>query len=224
MSATIEVEDDNGDHVTSFAGCEVRAYDPRQGIGPTGQVAYRIEPEETWVPTAFAETLRLLRTLTDDAVAPQIEALVIGCWCGESEQTSAPVVDLLVERAPRLTALRAIYLGDIIPEEDEISWICQGDCAPLLTAFPALEHLRVRAPGQFLAPGRHRSPGDPAEALLAAPAIKGLERLDLHHNFLTPPVVERLLGLGIPELETDPEDAEEEEDEGVIYRYPAVGE
>jgi hypothetical protein len=43
-----------------------------------------------------------------------------------------------------LTNLRAIFLGDITYEENEISWIEQSDVSPLLRAYPALEVSRVR--------------------------------------------------------------------------------
>ncbi|MFN8512832.1 MAG: hypothetical protein U0841_09645 [Chloroflexia bacterium] len=42
---------------------------------------------------------------------------------------------------PRLTAL---FFGDIIVEESEISWIEQTDVSPLLAAFPQLEIFGVR--------------------------------------------------------------------------------
>ncbi|MBL4850516.1 MAG: hypothetical protein JKY65_33785 [Planctomycetes bacterium] len=40
--------------------------------------------------------------------------------------------------------LEAIYLGDIVQEEAEVSWIMHGDWGPILSAFPKLEHWRVR--------------------------------------------------------------------------------
>ena len=44
----------------------------------------------------------------------------------------------------KLSGLRAIFLGDIIYEENEISWIEQSDVSPLLQAYPKLEVLRIR--------------------------------------------------------------------------------
>jgi hypothetical protein len=57
---------------------------------------------------------------------------------------AAEVVRALVAARDRLPSLRALFLGDIIFEECEISWINQTDVSPLLRAYPALEHLRVR--------------------------------------------------------------------------------
>jgi hypothetical protein len=40
--------------------------------------------------------------------------------------------------------VKAIFLGDIIADECEISWIQQSDVAPLLHAYPQLEQFYVR--------------------------------------------------------------------------------
>lgn len=64
---------------------------------------------------------------------------------GESyEETSAYPIGLVVAAADRLTSLRAIFVGDLVAEEAEISWIEQSDVTALLTAFPDLTHLGVR--------------------------------------------------------------------------------
>jgi hypothetical protein len=50
----------------------------------------------------------------------------------------------LVKNRASLPKLAAIYLGDIVSEENEISWIQQTDLSPLLEAFPSLQLLRAR--------------------------------------------------------------------------------
>ena len=59
-------------------------------------------------------------------------------------QGAALVVQGLIAARDRVPNLRALFLGDIIYEECEISWINQTDMSPLLRAYPALEHFRVR--------------------------------------------------------------------------------
>ena len=54
-----------------------------------------------------------------------------------------------------LPALTAIYLGDVVREECEMSWINQSDVSPLLEAFPHLQYLRTRG-GEGLALGSPR--------------------------------------------------------------------
>jgi hypothetical protein len=89
-----------------------------------------------------------------------------------------------------LPNLTAIFLGDIIIEENEISWINQSDVSPLFTAYPALEHFRVRG-GNGLIVGsiRHErlksliieSGGLPAQVVrdVAAATLPALEHLEL---------------------------------------------
>lgn len=86
------------------------------------------------------------------------DALVIGYWQGDDSQgSSQEVVEALVTYAERFPNLRALFLGDIISEENEISWINQSDLSALWPAFPNLEHLQVRG-GTDLALGRFEAP------------------------------------------------------------------
>jgi hypothetical protein len=57
---------------------------------------------------------------------------------------SKDAIQALVDARTKLPGLRGVFLGDIISEENEISWINQSDISPLLTAYPQLEHLAVR--------------------------------------------------------------------------------
>ncbi|MFD7503578.1 STM4015 family protein [Streptomyces sp. NPDC059850] len=87
---------------------------------------------------------RFERFLT--TVAPsRVRALIIGQWGeAEEEDDSAMIVDLLVAAKDRLTALEAVFIGDLEPEEAEISWIQQSDVTPVLDAYPGLRELGIR--------------------------------------------------------------------------------
>ncbi|MBH5337852.1 STM4015 family protein [Streptomyces pactum] len=74
----------------------------------------------------------------------RVRALIIGQWGEAYDNDSRLVVDLLVAAADRLTALEAVFLADITPEEQEISWIEQSDVTPVLAAYPGLVELGVR--------------------------------------------------------------------------------
>lgn len=172
-------------HIDTFAGLAVRAYQAGE-VGDTdpAAVAWRIDTDYDGGAETFQE--RLTSFLAEDW-AGQVRALVIGEW-GESYDTDAPI-EKLVAAAATLTGLRALFLGEMTYEENEISWIQQGDVTPLLVAYPALEVLRVRgADGLALTPMRHEtlrelafeSGGLPAAVVLAAgecdlPALRHLE-------------------------------------------------
>lgn len=90
-------------------------------------------------------------------IAPaSVESLVIGAWADGPETNPQDYLDGLVARKDELGALRALFVGDITYEENEISWILQGDYAALLQAFQKLEVLRIRGSEQLvLAPFDH---------------------------------------------------------------------
>ncbi|WP_216895145.1 STM4015 family protein [Nocardia alni] len=109
-------------------------------------VAWRVgieswDAQESW-PACFERFLEAVDT-------EKVGAIVVGCWADESDGESGEVIRAFVAARDRLPALRAIFLGDIVSEENEISWICQSGVSPLLEAFPLLEEFGVRG-GQYL--------------------------------------------------------------------------
>lgn len=86
-----------------------------------------------------------LEELLEADGSDRLESLVIGAWHGDdTDADPAALVESLVAARGRLKSLRHIFFGDIIAEENEISWIHLTDLAPLLNAYPLLEHLTVR--------------------------------------------------------------------------------
>lgn len=125
------------DHMTRWFDLPVEDYQPGAGYGTTIQrFGFSYENEDDFDPEALA-------TYLADPRAASIKALVFG-MPGEAGETFDDVIRILVENAPRLTSLRGIFLGDILQEENEMSWIEQGDIGLILAAFPNLEELRVR--------------------------------------------------------------------------------
>ncbi|WP_431921310.1 STM4015 family protein [Nonomuraea jabiensis] len=96
------------------------------------------------------------RTFFDRADAAAVTAIVIGDW--EFGTSSAPIVERLCQEAPRLPALRSLFLGAISSMNCEISWIQQCDVTPLLQAYPQLERLDVLGgSGLAVHPVRHEA-------------------------------------------------------------------
>jgi hypothetical protein len=140
------------EYLTAFAGLPVVAAEDKRDPADPSAVAWRIDMEDFEADleeftAAFEQVLR-----RSGPAGPT--ALIIGQW-GSAYDTAFPV-DLLIEAAPRLGGLRALFIGEMGSEQCEISWIQQGDITGLLAAFPALEHLWVRgAEGLALTPVRH---------------------------------------------------------------------
>ncbi|GAA0917230.1 STM4015 family protein [Streptomyces thermoalcalitolerans] len=126
-----------------------------------------------------------------DSVDPAgVRAIVVGAWVEPSQCDSREVVQHLVDARDRLTALRAVFIGDIEMEEAEISWIMQSDVTPVLEAYPLLEELGVRGGTDLRFPAvrhqhlrtlRFETGGLPGEVVrgVAASELPALEHLEM---------------------------------------------
>ena len=112
---------------------------------------------------------------------------MIGAWDGGFEGTdSEAAVEALVNARAAFPALKALFLGDIVSEETEISWINQCDVSPLFDAFPELEEFRVRG-AQGLSLGR--------------PSHANLRKLTVECGGLPGAVVREVAAADLPKLE-----------------------
>ncbi|WP_084958525.1 STM4015 family protein [Thermoactinospora rubra] len=141
------------EHLSQFHGLPVRW--PEDGSDPAA-FAWRVSGEPYEDEPSITEAFETFFKTVD---ASRVRAIVVGTWGWAHNDDRADVpVRLLAEAAPRLPALEAIFLGDYVSEESEISWIGQDDVTPLLTAYPRLRRLDVRGgDGLALAPVTHES-------------------------------------------------------------------
>ena len=131
------------EHVTTFDGKAVQDFAGPGSIGDLAGTAPRVRCEYDGEHTVA----QYLGQLLEEPGATAMEALVIGLWLenGEAYQVSPqPAIDLLVARRAGLPALRALFIGDIISEENEMSWIRQGDMSSIWAAFPKLQTFYAR--------------------------------------------------------------------------------
>ena len=146
------------EHIKEFAGKPVFEWDPEKGVADPDAsvfkigVRYRRNASEVWIDK-FAAFL-------EHPASAQATGLVVGLWTDTFSRTdneAEQVVEALVAARERLRSVTAIFFGDIISEEWEVSWIRQTDVSPLLAAYPALEHFAVRG-GNGLSLGTPRLP------------------------------------------------------------------
>ncbi|MBB1243423.1 STM4015 family protein [Streptomyces durbertensis] len=126
-----------------------------------------------------------------DSVDPAgVRAVVVGAWGEVCDDNSSVVVRRLVDARDRLTALRAVFVGDLEMEESEISWIEQSDVTPVLEAYPLLEEFGIRGGTGLRFPAvrheglrtlRFEAGGLPGEVVrgVVASGFPALERLEL---------------------------------------------
>ena len=143
------------------------------------------EPENSTLvdngPVPFASFLK-------EESVDQVQALIIGVWTevAGNETAAADIATALAAASAQLPALRALFFGDIIGEESEISWIHQSDMGSLVKALPQLEEFRVRG-GEGL-----------SFAGLESPALKSL---GVETGGLSKTVVAQILAADLPSLE-----------------------
>ena len=141
-------------HLTEFAGRPVHQFEPGAALPADPRaVAWRVassEDDDNWENIASPSFQRRFEAFLDTVDPASVTALVLGSW-GYAAFNEAPIAQLCAA-APRLTGLRALFFGDMVSEECEISWIRQGDVTPILDAYPELEVLRVRGSEPYSAP------------------------------------------------------------------------
>ncbi|NJQ17375.1 STM4015 family protein [Streptomyces bohaiensis] len=179
-------------HLDTFHDLPVRRFGPpsadHSGVTDHGSVAWRVHVDPYGdEEEAFTEAFGRFRETVE---LEQVSALVIGSWGEVYDSDSSQVVESILAVKDRLTSLRALFIGDLVLEEAEISWIEQSDLTPLLEAFPALEVLGIRGGTDLvLKPVEHAAlrtllietgglPGEVARAV-GDSRFPALERLEL---------------------------------------------
>jgi hypothetical protein len=133
-----------GENLEQFKGRPVVDWKPDESKVDFGANAIRIRVEYDEADEGITAPQRLSELLEENG-SDKIESLVIGTWePQDTGEDSSEVVEALVAARAGLPNLRNLFIGDIMMEECEISWIRQSDMSPLLSAFPNLEHLTVR--------------------------------------------------------------------------------
>jgi hypothetical protein len=129
---------------------------PGEPAPDSGAVAWRISGS-SWPDGTYEDIVDAFDAFFEQADASHVTAIVIGEWA-DCYKTSVPIVERLVQEAPRLPALRSLFLGAISSDYSEISWIQQTDVTPILEAYPRLERFEVRGgTGLRLRPIRHEA-------------------------------------------------------------------
>jgi len=132
------------DHTQEFVGKPVVEWKPPATIDDPVQSAYRIALDYDEAEAGKRWEDRFAAFLAQPQ-SNRVTAIVVGVWGDTSPlPNSANVVNTLVAAREKLPDLTALFIGDIVGEEFEISWIEQTDMAPIFNAYPALEHFRVR--------------------------------------------------------------------------------
>ena len=134
------------ENLTEFCGLRVYDYKKPGELQNPASMAPRVrcdyDENETLVD--------YLTMLLEEPGIGAVHGIVLGLWMENGEAfdvTPASTIELLVANSARLPALKALFVGDIISEENEVSWIINSDMSALWGAFPQLEGFGVRGGG-----------------------------------------------------------------------------
>ncbi|GAA1611663.1 STM4015 family protein [Actinoplanes couchii] len=145
---------DNDDHLSSFAGLPALEYYSGLPVADPAAVAWRLSWGGMWTggcPCSTCEEDRRRRPeIAGRTCGMDLEGFVTE-W-GDRATTliisdgddDAPDYERIIEAITRMPRLRALFLGDVMDREAQISWVHQADVTPVLAAAPNLEHLQVR--------------------------------------------------------------------------------
>src|SRR5690349_15720355 len=95
-------------HITTFAGLQVREYVEGTPVDDPAAVAWRIEDPDYEGSGVFSARLTALAA---EPWADRVTALILGSW--GSTYDSSPPLDLIIEAAPKLPALTALFIGEL---------------------------------------------------------------------------------------------------------------
>jgi hypothetical protein len=187
-----------------------RAYPELEHFGVRGSTELKIGlVQHSRLKSLIVECGGLPATILKEVLGSQFPALEkLELWLGDGNYgADATVADL----QPLLSGNLFPKLYSLGLRDSEIA----DDVAIALAGAPLTKRIKVLD----LSLGNLSDKG--AEALLASPAVAALEKLDLHHHYLSDPVISRLNQLG-PQIDASEKKDADEEDEG--SRYVAVGE
>lgn len=132
------------EHEKSVNGIPVQEFKVEDQVTNLSGAAWRISID--W--DAYEDGVKFLdrfAKMLDTPGIEDVEAFIVGCWEGGAEgDDNAGVVEALVAARDKLSSLKYLFIGDILQEECEVSWIIQTDLSPLFLAFPNLETFKVR--------------------------------------------------------------------------------
>ncbi|MFY7065559.1 STM4015 family protein [Nocardiopsis changdeensis] len=164
------------------------SYEPLfRALADPGSYAWRLRTVSPRYRRPFETLPEYLDRFTSLVPGKKLRALVVGNLVEDEDDMDAErVVGELVRRAGGWPEVRSLFFGEVLQQENEISWIDLCDLAPLVAAFPKLRRLVVR--------------GGSRELGLRLPEHRWLRELTVESGGLRPEVVRDVCASDLPGL------------------------
>ncbi|MCL2388280.1 MAG: STM4015 family protein [Defluviitaleaceae bacterium] len=93
---------------------------------------------------------KLAEEILNDPELPNVKSIVIGMWNHEIGDTPPDeILEMMVANKEKFQHVESLYVGAMSFEENEISWIVQGDYEDLLNALPNLKSLKIKGSNEL---------------------------------------------------------------------------
>jgi hypothetical protein len=130
------------DYKTHFAGKTIIDWEPGD---PIPDPATTIPRFRTSWSSQSQGGLDKFELFIADPASSSVNGFVFGMMSTDSaEYYPGLSMEVLLEHKEHFPHLTTLFLGDIVMEESEISWIGLSDISALFTAYPQLEHFGIR--------------------------------------------------------------------------------
>jgi hypothetical protein len=184
------------DYRSRFAGLPVvdfpfRRADPLPEVEPDA-VAWRLRLEISMDDENHNDFAERFTAFLEQVDVSRVRALVIGMTAYMERFDSELAVRLLAEHAAAFPSLRALFLGDVVVLDAEVSWINHVDLMPVLESYPLLEELHVRG---------GEDQWNPHQGAVRPFKHEALRKLVFESGGLPPTTVRAVGESAIPELE-----------------------
>ncbi|KPL90972.1 STM4015 family protein [Herpetosiphon geysericola] len=139
------------DWIGYFGDSTLANWDAEEQFAPIGHPV-RLHLEYDYAAKSTTQTWNeYFNAWLATAEPAQTTGLVIGRWWHDTVDPGDidRVLASIINDHEQLPLLKALFVGDFTYEEWEISWIIQGDYAPVLAAFPELEYLVIRGSSEL---------------------------------------------------------------------------
>jgi hypothetical protein len=136
---------------TEFLGAELVALLEQPGFDEVAQLTWEhcyIVAARIAVPDwsyAGPDAKLVLRAIVQSPAAVRLRELTIGLLNFAGGGLEDVALELI--SAGPLAELERLFIGDFVPEQQEISWVTIGDVSPLYPFTPKLQDLRLRGAG-----------------------------------------------------------------------------
>ncbi|GHO96987.1 hypothetical protein KSF_070350 [Reticulibacter mediterranei] len=132
------------DYKTHFADKTIVDWEPGDPVPDPTTTIPRFRYSNSVLREEELAGLEKFEQFLTDPTSSTTTGFVFGMHDVDAEDYTVPIIEILIKHKDHFPHLTTLFLGDILSEESEISWIELSDISTLFTAYPQLEHFGIR--------------------------------------------------------------------------------